>query len=107
MAKKKTANSKATEVVEPTPAPPPPLVEDLPPPPPIVEEAPAKSKKKKTETCYEFIKNFKTGEKIDLGEGETFVFPSNPYHTSDKALAEKLRKVSEKYCIIENAATEV
>lgn len=61
----------------------------------LEEKAPEK-------TIWNFVKNLNPKEKIKFKDGSFFVFPASNFVTADKALAEKIRKVSEPYNIVEN-----
>lgn len=61
-----------------------------------VEEAPAADLPK----TWAFVKNIHPGEKLDLGDGEEFVFPSVLFRTQDPVLAEKILAIAEQHGIV-------
>jgi len=97
MAKKDPKPSSATEVGD-AKNPVPPESSGPPPPPPPKEG-------EKAEKVYEFVKNVNISEPIPLkGYEQPFVFPRNPFHTTDEKLAKALRAVEEAgtHKVIEN-----
>jgi len=97
MSKKDEKPTSATKVAEKS-NPVPPKTEGPPPPPPSKEE-------EKAEKVYEFIKNVNISEPIPLeGYEQPFVFPRNPFHTTDEKLAKALRAVEKAgtHKVIEN-----
>ena len=78
-------------------------------PPPVGNtDAAAATAAAPTKTVYQFVKNKAPQAEIVLDEetGEIFVFPSNPFNTSDEELAGKLRKIGARCHIFENEPTK-
>jgi len=66
-----------------------PVPPSAPPPPPPPKEGADSDK------IFEFVKNVNIHEPIPLkGYKQPFVFPRNPFHTTDEKLAKALREVA-------------